>query len=112
MRKLAIAALIAATLSAPLSVSAAQYECADGTILTTGTPVEKSHIHPVTGELVVSVVIFEANTPLTLWQKSECRLRNAKNLADAQEYGEKVSAYVSKWGFISLEDMFPQYDIR
>jgi hypothetical protein len=107
MRKIAIAALIAATLSAPLSVSAAQYECKDGTILSTGTTIKKSFVNPQ-GELITTTSILEGKTPFVYWQKAECRADTAKNLADAFDYAAIVEAYSSKWGIWTLEELFPE----
>jgi len=107
MRKIAIsAALIAAVLFSPLSASAAEYICADGTTLSTGTQVEYSYVRE--GVLTTATRELEARTPLIIWEKSECRLRTAKGLPEAFDYAEKVSAYVSQWGIFTLEELFPE----
>ena len=106
MKKLLLSAALIAALSAPLSVSAAEYQCADGTILTTGTQVQYSYVRD--GVLTEGTRELVASTPLVIWQKSECRLRTAKGLPEAFSYAEKVSAYVSQWGILTLEELFPE----
>lgn len=106
MRKIAISAALIAALSAPLSASAAEYLCADGTTLTTGTQVQYSYVQD--GVLTEGTRELVASTPLVIWQKSECRLRTAKGLPEAFAYAEKVSEYKTLFGAWTLEELFPE----
>ena len=106
MRKLAISAALIAALSAPFAASAAEYLCADGTILKTGTQVQYSFVKD--GVLNEGEKTLEAKTPLIIWQKSECRLRTANGLQEAFEYAEKVGAYKTLFGAWTLEQLFPE----
>ncbi len=106
MKKLIFGAALALCL--PFAASAAEYQCADGSILSTGTLIEKSHTSPTTGELITTTSVVEGQTPFVYWQRAECRFDTAKNLEDAFAYAEIVEAYVSKWGIWTLEELFPE----